>query len=66
MLGTARLLGQTSGAALVALIFNLSENHGTVAAMAIASAFAFVAACLSALRMSSRVSVSAVGVAGPS
>jgi DHA2 family multidrug resistance protein-like MFS transporter len=59
MLGTARLLGQTFGAALVALIFNLSDNHGTVAAMAIASAFALVAACLSALRMSSRVSLPA-------
>lgn len=29
MLGTARLLGQTSGAALVALMFNMFSTNGT-------------------------------------
>jgi MFS transporter, DHA2 family, multidrug resistance protein len=49
MLGTARLLGQTMGAAIVALIFGLSA--GTVTALAIASGIALVAALVSCVRM---------------
>ncbi|HZK92465.1 MAG TPA: MFS transporter [Stellaceae bacterium] len=49
MLGTARLFGQTTGAALVALIFGLSA--GTTTALAIASGIALVAALVSSLRL---------------
>ena len=49
MLGTARLLGQTIGAALVALLFGLAA--GTVTALAIASGIALVAALVSCGRL---------------
>jgi DHA2 family multidrug resistance protein-like MFS transporter len=52
MLGSARLLGQTSGAALVALMFNLFGSHGTHASLLLAGGFATAAALVSALRMS--------------
>ncbi|EXU77291.1 MFS transporter [Erwinia mallotivora] len=52
MLGTARLLGQTSGAALVALMFNLFDARGTHASLLTAAVFASVAAVVSALRIS--------------
>ncbi len=52
MLGTARLLGQTSGAALVALMFNLFDERGTHASLLLAGCFAAVAAIVSAMRMS--------------
>jgi DHA2 family multidrug resistance protein-like MFS transporter len=51
MLGTARLLGQTIGAALVALIFGLSGKAGTTIALAVASGIALVAAAVSCLRL---------------
>jgi MFS transporter, DHA2 family, multidrug resistance protein len=51
MLGTARLLGQTIGAALVALIFGLSGQAGTGTALAIAAGIALVAALVSCLRL---------------
>ncbi|MBP2166968.1 DHA2 family multidrug resistance protein-like MFS transporter [Erwinia toletana] len=51
MLGTARLLGQTSGAALVALMFNLFGSHGTHAALIMAGCFSSVAAVVSMTRM---------------
>jgi DHA2 family multidrug resistance protein-like MFS transporter len=51
MLGTARLLGQTVGAALVALIFGLS-GHTTVAALVVAAAFAACGGIASLLRLS--------------
>jgi DHA2 family multidrug resistance protein-like MFS transporter len=51
MLGTARLLGQTVGAALVALIFGLSGQTGTTMALAIAAGIALVAALVSCVRM---------------
>lgn len=50
MQGTARLLGQTSGAALTALIFGLSAN-GTSMALLIASGFSFAAALVSTFRI---------------
>ncbi|WLS77135.1 MFS transporter [Erwinia pyri] len=51
MLGTARLLGQTSGAALVALMFNLFGAHGTHASLLLAGSFSSLAAVVSALRI---------------
>lgn len=51
MLGTARLLGQSSGAALVALMFNLMGNGGTHASLLLAGGFSTVAALLSLSRM---------------
>ncbi|ATA21929.1 DHA2 family multidrug resistance protein-like MFS transporter [Gibbsiella quercinecans] len=51
MLGTARLLGQTSGAALVALMFNLFPHSGTHASLVLAGIFAAVAAVVSSLRI---------------
>jgi DHA2 family multidrug resistance protein-like MFS transporter len=51
MLGTARLLGQTIGAALVALIFGLSGGSGTRVSLAVACAIALVAALVSFLRL---------------
>ncbi|WP_421506166.1 MFS transporter [Erwinia rhapontici] len=51
MLGTARLLGQASGAALVALMFNLFATQGTHLSLLLAGSFATVAALVSALRI---------------
>jgi DHA2 family multidrug resistance protein-like MFS transporter len=55
MLGTARLLGQTVGAALVALVFAKVPAHGTVASLYVGAAFALVAAAVSSLRLFERV-----------
>ena len=52
MLGTARLLGQTSGAALVALMFNLFAGQGTHFSLLLAGIFAVIAAIVSCLRIS--------------
>ena len=49
MLGTARLFGQTIGAALVAVLFGLSA--GTAAPLAVASGIALVAAFVSCIRV---------------
>ena len=54
MLATARLLGQTSGAALVAMIFALSPGAGTRISVEVAAAFALVAALVSILRIGVR------------
>ncbi|WP_455820405.1 MFS transporter [Pseudomonas cerasi] len=51
MLGTARLLGQASGAALVALMFNLFATQGTHFSLLLAGSFASLAALVSALRI---------------
>ncbi|KFC12853.1 putative transport protein [Trabulsiella guamensis ATCC 49490] len=51
MLGTARLLGQSSGAALVALLFNLAGEHGTHVSLLLAGTLAVVAAVVSGLRV---------------
>ncbi len=51
MLGTARLLGQTSGAALVALMFGLFHAHATIVALGTASVISLVAAAVSGTRM---------------
>lgn len=52
MLGTARLLGQSCGAALVALMFNVFHEHGTHASLIMAGSFAAIAAVVSSLRIS--------------
>ncbi|PSH14892.1 MFS transporter [Yersinia pseudotuberculosis] len=54
MLGTARLLGQTSGAALVALMFNMFSNNGTYASLILAGCFASIAALVSLLRVTQK------------
>lgn len=51
MLGTARLLGQTVGAAMVALIFGLMGQMGNVTALGIAACIALVAAVVSCTRL---------------
>jgi DHA2 family multidrug resistance protein-like MFS transporter len=52
MLGTARLLGQTIGAALVALLLARDPVSGTRLALIIGTGFAILGAALSALRVS--------------
>jgi DHA2 family multidrug resistance protein-like MFS transporter len=54
MLGTARLLGQTSGAALAALIFARSGEHGETASLLTATGFAVAAAVVSSFRLMDR------------
>ena len=51
MLGTARLLGQTTGAALVALMFGLAGSHATYWALGTAAVVSLVAAGVSATRL---------------
>lgn len=51
MLGTARLTGQTLGAAIVALIFSVAPQHGPTLALYVATVFAAIAACVSLLRL---------------
>jgi DHA2 family multidrug resistance protein-like MFS transporter len=54
MLGTARLLGQTIGAALVALSFARMPLNGTRLALIIGVGFALAAAVVSSLRLFDR------------
>jgi len=51
MLATARLLGQTTGAALVALVFGLFPAHGTTVTLLLAACVAAGAAGVSCLRL---------------
>jgi DHA2 family multidrug resistance protein-like MFS transporter len=53
MLGTSRLLGQTIGAALVAMLLARDPVNGTRIALAVGVGFALAGAALSALRLSS-------------
>lgn len=56
MIGTARLLGQTLGATLVALLFNLvAHTSGTVICLRVAGIFALIAAIVSCLRLSQQM-----------
>src|ERR1700761_873550 len=55
MLGTARLTGQTLGAALVALIFGIAPQHGPMIALYVAACFSAVAAVISTTRVMQRV-----------
>ncbi len=50
MVATARLLGQTTGAALVALCFELAPLHGAPIALLVGAAFAGAAALASLMR----------------
>jgi DHA2 family multidrug resistance protein-like MFS transporter len=54
MLGTARLMGQSVGAALVALMFGVFGDRGTGAALLLATGFAAAAAGVSLLRLLER------------
>lgn len=51
MLGTNRLLGQTTGAALVALLFNLFPDNGTQISLYLGSGIAVIAAIVSLTRI---------------
>lgn len=50
-IATARLMGQATGAALVALSFGISGEHGPVLALAIGAGFAATGSISSALRL---------------
>lgn len=52
MLATARLTGQTTGAALMALLFHIAPHNSTHIALLTAAGFACVAAIISATRIS--------------
>jgi len=54
MLGTARLTGQTLGAAFVALIFGVEPQRGAVIALSLAAVFAAAAAVVSMLRLAGK------------
>jgi DHA2 family multidrug resistance protein-like MFS transporter len=51
MISTARLFGQTIGAAIVALIFGMSGQAGTTVALGTAAGIALVAALVSCVRL---------------
>lgn len=51
MLGTARLTGQTTGAALTALFLGMGAEHGSTLALLAAAVIALVAALISGLRL---------------
>ncbi|AFJ46841.1 MFS transporter [Shimwellia blattae] len=55
MLGTARLLGQSAGAALVALLFNLFTTNGSHYCLLLAGGFALTAVVVSGLRATRHV-----------
>jgi DHA2 family multidrug resistance protein-like MFS transporter len=59
VLGTARLLGQTAGAALVALAFARSGEHGETLSLYLAAGFSLVAAAVSSLRLMDRTGTAA-------
>jgi MFS transporter, DHA2 family, multidrug resistance protein len=54
MLATARLLGQTLGAAGVAILFHAYPGHGSNLALSVAAAIALAAAVVSASRLAGR------------
>ena len=62
MLGTARLLGQTIGAALVALLLTRYPIDGTQIALLVGVGFAMLGAALSTLRLSSAGALGAEAV----
>lgn len=58
MIGTARLLGQTVGATLVALLFSfVSRQNGTSVCLWVAAIFALIAAIVSCLRLSQQMPI---------
>ena len=54
MQASARLIGQTLGASLVALVFVRMPEHGTVTSLYVGVGFALVAAGVSSLRLFDR------------
>ncbi len=64
MLATARLFGQTTGAALVAVAFSFFPVRGGVVALAAGAGFAAAAAAVSSLRLSGRVTRPGVSLPG--
>jgi DHA2 family multidrug resistance protein-like MFS transporter len=65
MLGTARLLGQTTGTALVALIFGRVLEGGTIVCLYAAAIFAIPAASVSSLRLvAPKAKAAEIGAAG--
>ena len=56
MLSTARLLGQTLGAAMVAILFRAYSGAGAHVALCVAAALALAGACVSLVRMQGSVS----------
>ncbi|WP_420992192.1 MFS transporter [Cupriavidus sp. 30B13] len=54
VIATARLLGQATGAALVALSFGIAGRHGPTLALALGAGFAGVASIASGLRLITR------------
>ena len=54
MLATARLLGQTLGAAGVAVLFHVYPSRGSNLALSVAAAIALAAAIVSASRLTGR------------
>ncbi len=65
MLGTARLLGQTTGAALVAMLFARLPDQGPMVALLLAAGAAFVAACVSLARLYERPSLQVLRPSNP-
>jgi MFS transporter, DHA2 family, multidrug resistance protein len=51
IVGTARLTGQTTGAALAALCFALADRNGAVLALALGAGFAGLGSIMSFLRL---------------
>ena len=51
IVATARLIGQTTGAALAALCFSLAGRNGAATALALGTAFAWVGSVMSLLRL---------------
>jgi DHA2 family multidrug resistance protein-like MFS transporter len=51
IVGTARLTGQTIGAALAALCFALADRNGAVVALALGAGFAALGSVMSFLRL---------------
>ena len=51
MLSTARLLGQTFGAAMVAVVFGLAPGHGTTVTLLVGAGFSLGAAGVSMVRL---------------
>lgn len=65
MLATARLLGQTTGAALVAMMFANVPSHGAMVSLFIASGAAVVAAFVSLARLYERPAAQVMRASNP-
>ncbi|MFT3725895.1 MAG: MFS transporter [Hyphomonadaceae bacterium] len=65
MLGTARLLGQTTGASIVALMFARVPEHGSVVSLFIAAGCSLVAAFVSLARLYERPALQVLRPSNP-